>query len=126
MDLIGPIRTESRGGKKYILVIVDDFTRFTWVTFLRDKSETLDEVRKVLKRIQLEKCSQISKIRSYHGSEFENSSFEKFCSDQGILHEFSAPKTPQQNRIVERKNRVLQEMANVMLNSMKLSKNLWA
>ena len=126
MDLIGPTRTESRGGKKYILVIVDDFTRYTWVAFLRDKSETLEEARKVLKRIQIEKDSQISKIRSDHGSEFENSSFEKFCSDQGILHEFSAPKTPQQNGIVERKNRVLQEMANVMLNSMKLSKNLWA
>ncbi|WP_186436413.1 integrase catalytic domain-containing protein, partial [Cobetia crustatorum] len=88
MDLIGPTRTESRGGKKYILVIVDDFTRFTWVAFLRDKSETLEEVRKVLKRIQTEKGSQISKIRSDHGSEFENSSFEKFCTDQGILHEF--------------------------------------
>ncbi|MGV7927175.1 DDE-type integrase/transposase/recombinase, partial [Mycobacterium kansasii] len=126
MDLIGPTRTESQGGKKYILVIVDDFTRYTWVAFLRDKSDTLEEARKVLKRIQIEKGSQISKLRSDHGYEFENSSFEKFCTDQGILHEFSAPKTPQQNGIVERKNRVLQEMANVMLNSMKLSKNLWA
>ncbi|MGV7988911.1 DDE-type integrase/transposase/recombinase, partial [Mycobacterium kansasii] len=106
----GPTRTESRAGKKYILVIVDDYTRFTWVSFLRDKSETLDEVKKIIKRIQTEKCSQVSKIRSDHGSEFENSGFEKFCSDHGISHEFSAPKTPQKNGIVERKNRVLQEM----------------
>ncbi|WP_281284697.1 DDE-type integrase/transposase/recombinase, partial [Cobetia crustatorum] len=88
MDLIGPTRTESRGGKKYILVIVDDFTRFTWVSFLKDKSETLDEVKKIIKRIQNEKGSQVYKIRSDHGSEFENSNFEKFCCDQGISHEF--------------------------------------
>jgi transposase InsO family protein len=94
MDLIGPTRTESRGGKKYIMVLVDDFTIFTWVAFLRDKSETIEDVRKVLKRIQTEKGSQISKIRSDHGFEFENSSFEKFCTDHGILHKFSAPKTP--------------------------------
>ncbi|WP_233552525.1 DDE-type integrase/transposase/recombinase, partial [Alcanivorax profundi] len=106
MDLIGPTRTESRGGKKYILVIVDDHTRFIWVSFLKDKTETLDEVKKVIKRIQNEKGSQVCKIRSDHGSEFENSSFEKFYNNQGISHEFSAPKMPQQNGIVERKNRV--------------------
>ncbi|MGV7989147.1 DDE-type integrase/transposase/recombinase, partial [Mycobacterium kansasii] len=77
--------------------IVDDYIRFTWVSFLRDKSETLDEVKKIMKRIQIEKGSQVYKIRSDHGSEFENSGFEKFYSDQGISHEFSAPKTPQQN-----------------------------
>ncbi|MGV8065650.1 hypothetical protein PJP13_29925, partial [Mycobacterium kansasii] len=75
-------------------------------------SETLDEVKKIIKRIQNEKGSQVYRIRSDHGSEFENSNFEKFCCDEGISYEFFVPKTPQQNEIVERKNRVLQEMAN--------------
>ncbi|MGV8048685.1 hypothetical protein PJP07_31265, partial [Mycobacterium kansasii] len=77
-----------------------------------EKSETFDEVKRILKRIQTENEMNVVKIRSDHGSEFENSNFEKFYNDLGISHEFSAPKTPQQNGIVERKNRVLPEMAN--------------
>ncbi|BBG92903.1 transposable element gene [Prunus dulcis] len=61
-----------------------------------------------------------------HGSEFENSQFLKFCEEMGIKHEFSAPITPQQNGVVERKNRVLVEMARVMLNSKNLAKHFWA
>ncbi|CAL2260119.1 unnamed protein product [Prunus armeniaca] len=66
------------------------------------------------------------RIRTDHGSEFENSQFLKFCEEMGIKHEFSAPITPQQNGVVERKNRVLVEMARVMLNSKNLAKHFWA
>ncbi|CAL2228451.1 unnamed protein product [Prunus armeniaca] len=66
------------------------------------------------------------RIRTDHGSEFENSQFLKFCEEMGIKHEFSAPITPQQNGVVERKNRVLVEMARVMLNSKSLAKHFWA
>ena len=66
--------------------------------------------------------SSILKIRSDHGREFENSSFLEFCDQIGIAHEYSSPKTPQQNGIAERKDRTLQEMARVMLLSKKLSK----
>ncbi|KAK0580561.1 hypothetical protein LWI29_003475 [Acer saccharum] len=68
----------------------------------------------------------IKRIGSDHGREFENASFESYCNSLGISHEFSAPRTPQQNRVVERKNRVLQEMACVMLLSHNVLKNLWA
>ncbi|KAK0594074.1 hypothetical protein LWI29_008023 [Acer saccharum] len=60
------------------------------------------------------------------GREFENASFESYCDSLGISHEFSAPRTPQQNGVVERKNRVLQEMARVMLLSNNVPRNLWA
>ncbi|CAL8992110.1 unnamed protein product, partial [Prunus brigantina] len=66
------------------------------------------------------------RIRTDHGSEFENSQFLKFCEETGIKNEFSAPITPQQNGVVERKNRVLVEMARVMLNSKNLAKHFWA
>ncbi|CAL9028710.1 unnamed protein product [Prunus brigantina] len=65
------------------------------------------------------------RIRTNHGSEFENSQFLKFCEEMGIKHEFSAPITPQQNGVVERNNRVLVEMARVMLNSKNLAKHCW-
>ena len=115
VDLMGPTRTESLGGKRYIMVIVDDFSRYTWVEFLREKSEACEKFEIICKKLQNEKGAPIVKIRSDHGKEFENARFESFCARNGIKREFSAPKTPQQNGVVERKNRVIQEMARVML-----------
>ena len=115
VDLMGPTRTESMGGKHYIMVVVDDFSRYSWVEFLRKKSEAFDKMERLCKRLQNEKGVPIVKIRSDHGKEFENAKFEAFCNEHGIKKEFSAPKTPQHNGLVERKNRVIQEMARVML-----------
>lgn len=106
MDLVGPIQTESIGGKKYFLVVVDDYSRFTWVAFLHDKSEAFKNFHSLCNRIQTEKqshCLDITRIRTDHGTEFENSSFAEFCDKRGIKHEFSAPITPKQNGVVERK-----------------------
>ena len=77
------------------------------------------------KRLQNEKGVPIVKIRSDHGKEFENARFESFCEKNGIKREFSAPKTPQQNRVVERKNRVIQEMARVMLLNKQIPQKFW-
>ncbi|KAK1558510.1 hypothetical protein Q3G72_003173 [Acer saccharum] len=129
MDLMGPMQTESLGGKRYIFVCVDDFSRFTWTYFLREKSETFDKFKMLCTKLQNEinsSIKSIKRIRSDHGREFENASFETFCNGLGISHEFSAPRTPQQNGVVERKNRVLQEMARVMLLSNNVPRNLWA
>ncbi|KAK0583521.1 hypothetical protein LWI29_037786 [Acer saccharum] len=129
MDLMGPMQTESLGGKRYIFVCVDDFSRFTWTYFLREKSETFDKFKMLCTKLQNEMNSNIrsiKRIRSDHGREFENASFESYCDSLGISHEFSAPRTPQQNGVVERKNRVLQEMARVMLLSNNVPRNLWA
>ena len=115
VDLMGPTRTESLGGKRYIMVIVDDFSRYTWVEFLREKSEACENLEMLYKKLQNEKRALIVKIKSDHGKEFENARFELFCIKNGIKREFSAPKTPQQNGMIERKNRVIQEMARVML-----------
>ena len=108
---------------------MDDFSRFTLTYFLREKSEAFEKFKMLCVKIQNEKTSHIKsikKIRSDHGKEFENASFENFCNSLGISHEFSAPRTPQQNCGVERKNIVLQEMARVMLLSNKVPRNLWA
>ena len=115
VDLMRPIRIESLGGKRYIMVIVDDFSRYTWVEFLREKSEACEKLKILCKRLQNEKRVPIVKIRSDHGKEFENARFESFCEKNGIKKEFSSPKTPQQNGVVKRKNWVIQDMARVML-----------
>ena len=110
VNLMSPMQIESLGGTRYIFVCVDDFSRFTWTYFLREKSKTFDKFKMIYNKLENEKVSNIKSIkwiRSDHGREFENASFETFCNGLGISHEFSAPRTPQQNGVVERKNRVL-------------------
>ncbi|XP_075499879.1 uncharacterized protein LOC142538449 [Primulina tabacum] len=126
IDLMGPMEVESIGGKKYSFVCVDDFSRFSWVSFIREKSDTYDVFKQLLTRISNFHNLKVRRIRTDHGKEFENISFSSFCDRKGISHEFSAPKTPQQNGIAERKNRTLQEMARVMLASKNISKRFWA
>jgi len=125
MDLFGPSRIKSYGGNYYALVIVDDYSRFTWTFFLTLKSEAFKAFKKFAKLVQNEKDLKIKTIRSDHGREFQNESFENFCDENGILHNFSAPRTPQQNGVVERKNRSLEELARTMLNKHNVPKYFW-
>ncbi|KAK8608159.1 hypothetical protein V6N13_023590 [Hibiscus sabdariffa] len=126
MDLFGPIRTISLGGKSYAFVLVDDFSRYTWVLFLSTKDEALEKFITFSKIAQNDVGQNISHIRSDHGTEFQNLGFEDFCNENGISHIFSAPRTPQQNGVVERKNRTLEEMARTMLCENNLPKYFWA
>ena len=88
MDLMGPTRMESMGGKRYIMVVVDDFSRYSWVEFLREKLEACDKMERLCKRLQNEKRVPIVKIRSDYGKEFENVKFVAFCNEHGIKKEF--------------------------------------
>ena len=114
MDLCGPMRTRSLNHSRYVLVIVDDFSRFTWTEFLKSKEDTFEHFVALMKRTQWKQGQQLVSIRSDHGTEFENAQFLEFCTEQGISHNFSAPRTPQQNGVVERKNRTLEEMTRTM------------
>ncbi|KAL8105243.1 hypothetical protein AgCh_029148 [Apium graveolens] len=125
MDLIGPVPVQSLGGCLYTLVVVDDFSRFTWTKFLKAKSDAFDAFFALCKRLQNQQNNIIVYIRKDHGKEFENSSFIEFCEECGITHNFSAPYTPQSNEIIERKNRTLQEMTNTMLNEYRRPKYFW-
>ena len=124
LDLMGPTRTESLGGKRYIMVVIDDFTRYTWIILLRSKSDAPKHIETLCTRLQNEKTLKIDRIRSDHGKEFENSYMESFCTRSSISQEFSTPITPQQNGIVERKNRMIQEMARAMLYNKNMARNL--
>jgi transposase InsO family protein len=84
MDLMGPMQVESIGRKSYVLVVVDDFSRFTWVNFIREKSDTFDVFKELCTQLQREKGCGIIRIRSDHGTEFENSRFSEFCAEEGI------------------------------------------
>jgi hypothetical protein len=126
MDLFGLIAYISIDGSKYCLVTVDDYSRFTWVFFLQEKSQTQETLKGFLRRAQNEFGLRIKKIRSDNGTEFKNSQIEGFLKDGGIKHEFSSPYTPQQNGVVERKNRTLLDMARTMLDEYKTPDWFWA
>jgi hypothetical protein len=126
MVLFVPIAYISNGGSKYCLVIVNDYSRFTWVFFLQEKSQTQETLKGFLRRAQNEVGLRIKKIRSDNGTEFKNSQIEGFLEDEGIKHGFSSPYTPQQNGVVERKNRTLLDMARIMLDEYKTPNWLWA
>lgn len=95
MDLMRPIQLESLGGKRYVFIFVDHFSRHTWVKFIKEKYDTFHVFEDLCLCIQKEKGSEIVKIISDHDKEFENSNFYNFCFAEGIKHEFSTPITPQ-------------------------------
>ena len=100
IDLMGPMQVDNIAEKRYVYVYVDDFSRYTLANFLRSKFETFEAFEELWQGLSKEhnnRLVKISSIRSDQGKEFENSLFESFCMKNGIEHEFSAPKTPQQN-----------------------------
>nr|GEY92576.1 hypothetical protein [Tanacetum cinerariifolium] len=115
MDLCGPMRVESVNGKKYILVIVDDYSRFTWVKCLRSKDEAPDFIIKFLKMIQVQLKVPVCHIRTDNGTEFVNQTLREYYEQVGISHETSVARSPQQNSVVKRRNRTLIEAAHTML-----------
>ena len=95
LDLMGLTRIESLSGKRYIMVVVDNFTRYTWVILLRFKSNAPEHIEALCTRLQNEKGLKIDRIRSDHGKEFENSYMESYYTRSSISQEFSAPIAPQ-------------------------------
>ncbi|KAK1414896.1 hypothetical protein QVD17_30658 [Tagetes erecta] len=125
-DFFGPISVKSIAKKSYCLVVKDDYSRYTWVRFLAYKSETAEELMKLIPQIEVLGKRKVQAIRSDNGIEFRNHIFNSFCEQRGILRQFSAPRTPQQNGLAERKNRTLVEAARTMLIESKLPIIFWA
>ena len=125
MDLFGPVKVMSMSKKRYALVIVDDYSKYTWVLFLHSKDETPQMVIDHLMLIELDSKVPVRAIRSDNGNEFKNQLLNDFCSDKGISRQYSAPRTPQQNGVVERKNRTLIEAARTMLSESRLPMYFW-
>ncbi|GJV25111.1 retrovirus-related pol polyprotein from transposon TNT 1-94 [Tanacetum coccineum] len=126
MDICGPMRVASVNRKKYILVIVDDYSRFTWVKFLRSKDEAPDFIIKFLKMIQVRLQVTVRRIRTDNGTEFVNQTLREYYENIGISHEISVARSPQQNGVVERRNCTLIEAARTMLIYAKALLFLWA
>ncbi|GKC04854.1 retrovirus-related pol polyprotein from transposon TNT 1-94 [Tanacetum coccineum] len=126
MDLCGPMRVESINGKKYVLVIVDDYSRYTWTYFLRSKDETPRVLIDFLTLVQRGLHAQVTTVRTDKGTEFLNKTLHAYFAKEGIRHETSTARTPEQNGVVERRNRTLVEAARTMLSAAKVPLFFWA
>ncbi|GJR31195.1 retrovirus-related pol polyprotein from transposon TNT 1-94 [Tanacetum coccineum] len=126
MDLCGPMRVASINGKKYILVIVDDYSRYTWTLFLRSKDETPEVLKEFLTMIQRNLQAPVIYVRTDRGTEFLNKTLNAFFKEEGIEHQTSTPRTPKQNGIVERQNCTMVKAARTMLSASKFPLFFWA
>ncbi|GKB70253.1 retrovirus-related pol polyprotein from transposon TNT 1-94 [Tanacetum coccineum] len=115
MDLCGPMRVASINGKRYILVIVEDYSRFTWVRFLKTKDEAPTAIIKCIKNIQVRLKAIVHNVRTDNGTEFVNQTLREWYENVGITHQTFVARTPQQNGVVERQNWTLVEAARTML-----------
>nr|GEY77099.1 retrotransposon-related protein [Tanacetum cinerariifolium] len=120
MDLCGPMRVASINGKKYVLVIVDDYSRYTWTYFLRSKDETPEVLIDFLRLVQRGLHAQVRTVQTDKGMEFLNKTLHAYFAVEGINHQTSVARTPEQNGIVKRQNRTLVEAARTMLSAAKV------
>ena len=125
-DLCCPLPVVFFSGYKYFLTFIDDFSRRTWVYFLKLKSEVFNMFLAFKAFVEKQSGHQILKLRSDNGGEYVKNNFINFCAKNGIQMQHIVPYTPQQNGVAERKNHTLKEMANCMLQSKGLSLNYWA
>jgi transposase InsO family protein len=101
MDNVGPSQVRSMGGKWYVLAIVDDYSRYSWVFFLESKDEVFEHFQSLALRLNNEHPNYLKAIRNDIGTEFINASFDEFYLEHGIDQQFSAPRVPQQNGAME-------------------------
>jgi transposase InsO family protein len=120
MDNVGRSRVRSMGGKWYVLVFVDDYSRYYWVLFLESKDEVFEHFRSLALRLNNEHPNFLKAIHNDNGTEFRNASFNQLCLKRGVDQQFSTPHVPQKNGVVEQENHTLIEMARMMLDEHRL------
>nr|GEZ46182.1 retrovirus-related Pol polyprotein from transposon TNT 1-94 [Tanacetum cinerariifolium] len=120
MDLCGPMRVESFNGKKYVLVIIDDYSRYTWTHFSRSKDETPEILIDFLKLVQRGLHAQVRTVRTDKGTKFLNKTLHAYFAQKGIEHQMSTARTPEQNSAVKRQNCTLVKAARTMLSAAKV------
>ncbi|GKC00629.1 retrovirus-related pol polyprotein from transposon TNT 1-94, partial [Tanacetum coccineum] len=125
MDLFRHVTPRSINHEKYTLVIVDEYSRYTLVYFLKKKSQALETIMSFIKRVENQNDIKVKQLRTDNGTEFRNNILVNFYDEKGVSQNFSSPYTPEQNGVAKRKNRTLIEAARTMLSGSVFSKQYW-
>ena len=126
MDLSGKINIPSLGGAQYFIVCKDDASSFRHVAFLKMKSEANQCLQKLITWLETQTGNKVKKVRSDNALELTNQAMGEFYASKGIIHETTAPYTPESNGKAERDMRVIKESARTMLKASKLPDFMWA
>lgn len=124
-DLCGPITLSTPAHKRYVFVIIDDYSRYMWTILLKEKSEAFDKFKKLKTLVEQETRATIKTFRTDRGGEFLSHEFQDYCEKHGIKRHLTAPYSPQQNGVVERRNRTLLEMTRSILKHMNMPNYIW-
>lgn len=125
-DVCGKMDVPSLGGSEYVLTFIDDKTRFTWTYMIKKKSEVFGKFLEWKAMAEKGVGESLKTLRTDNGGEYVSKEFEDFLRTEGIRHEFTVPKTPEQNGVAERMNRTLGEKVRAMLSDSGLPKAFWA
>jgi transposase InsO family protein len=125
-DVCGPMQTRSLGGAYYFLIFIDDITRYTWVYFMRNKSDVFEYFKEFKNMVEKQTGKSIKILRSDQGGEYTSGAFIRYCKNNEIQQQFTVPHTPQQNGVAERKNRTLVECARSIIKGKNISNGFWA
>ena len=123
-DICGPISPSSHSGKRYVITFIDDYSRKIWAYLLTQKSEALSKFKTYKVLTEKESGETIGCLRTDRG-EFTSIEFHDFCNAQGIRRQLTAPHTPQQNGVAERRNRTIMNIVRSMLSEKGLQKEFW-
>ncbi|KAG7598736.1 Integrase catalytic core [Arabidopsis suecica] len=124
-DLCGPITPSTSAGNRYVFVLIDDYSRYMWTILLKEKSDAFCKFKNFKILVERESEEKIRTFRTDRGGEFVSLEFNSFCEESGIKRHLTAPYTPQQNGVVERRNRTMMEMTRSLLKHMHLPNYLW-
>ncbi|GKC98852.1 retrovirus-related pol polyprotein from transposon TNT 1-94 [Tanacetum coccineum] len=122
IDLFRPVKPQTISHNKYTLVIVDEYSRYTYVFSHKEKSDAADCIKSFIRKLKNLNEVRVQELRSDNGTEFRNHKLEEFYDKKGISQNFSSPCTPEQNGVAKRRNETLIEVAKTMLNSANLPK----
>lgn len=125
-DVCGPMPINSRGGHRYFVSFIDDYSRKTFLYMMKEKSEVLKHFQEFVALVQNQVGKTVKSLRSDNGREYINKKFEEFLAKNGIIQQTTVPYNPQQNGVAERFNRTLMEMVRCMLIDANLTKDFWA
>lgn len=124
-DLCGPISPHTTAGNKYFMLLVDDFTRMMWVYMLKTKDAALATFKKFKVLVEKGGKHEIQVFRTDRGGEFSSNEFKLFCEETWILRHYTSPCSPQQNGVVERRNRTVIAMARSLLKERNVPSEMW-
>ena len=125
-DVWGPAKVASKGGSRYFVSFVDDYSRYAWVYFLKHKNEVFETFKQWRAMVENRTSRKLKTLRSDNGTEYTDGAFKKFCDEEGIVRHWTVRDTPQQNGVVERLNRTLLEKARCMRSNSGLGREWWA